>query len=96
MHIFVVYLRIYLTKSSVMLIEFSVGNYLSIKDKKTLSLEASSITEHKGNHFKVAKYNLLRSLRTRNNSFYLLPPLLINPFSRPSGKLKLNELTQYF
>lgn len=61
MHIFVVYLRIHLTKSSVMLIEFSVGNYLSIKDKKTLSLEASSITEHKGNLFKVAKYNLLRS-----------------------------------
>ncbi|MDR3095388.1 MAG: ATP-binding protein [Bacteroidales bacterium] len=29
-----------------MLVEFTVGNYLSFKDKKTLSLDATSITEH--------------------------------------------------
>src|ERR1035437_2265185 len=44
-----------------MLIEFTVGNYLSFKDKKTLSLEATSIKENPENVFKVGKYNLLRS-----------------------------------
>jgi hypothetical protein len=45
-----------------MLIEFTVGNYLSFKDKKTLSLEATSIKENPENVFKVGKYNLLRSV----------------------------------
>ena len=45
-----------------MLIEFTVGNYLSFKDKKTLSLEATSIKENSENVFKVGKYKLLRSV----------------------------------
>jgi len=44
-----------------MLIEFTVGNHLSFKDKKTLSLEASSIKEFEENTFKVTNYNLLKS-----------------------------------
>ncbi|MDP4268634.1 MAG: ATP-binding protein [Bacteroidota bacterium] len=44
-----------------MLLEFTVGNYLSFKDKKTLSLEASSIKEFPENVFQAGKYNLLRS-----------------------------------
>lgn len=45
-----------------MLIEFTVGNYLSFKDKKTLSLEATSIKEHPENIITVGKYKLLRSI----------------------------------
>lgn len=45
-----------------MLIEFTVGNHLSFKDKKTLSLEASSIMEFEENTFKVGNYNLLKSV----------------------------------
>ncbi len=44
-----------------MLIEFTVGNHLSFKDKKTLSLEASSIKEFEENTFKAGNYNLLKS-----------------------------------
>lgn len=44
-----------------MLIEFTVGNYLSFKDKKTLSLEATNITEYPENIIKTGKYELLRS-----------------------------------
>ncbi|MDB5090332.1 MAG: hypothetical protein JWR09_4326 [Mucilaginibacter sp.] len=44
-----------------MLIEFTVGNHLSFKDKKTLSLEASSIKEFEENTFKAGSYNLLKS-----------------------------------
>ena len=44
-----------------MLIEFTVGNHLSFKDKKTLSLEASSIKEFEENTFKAVNYNLLKS-----------------------------------
>lgn len=44
-----------------MLIEFTVGNHLSFKDKKTLSLEASSIKEYEENTFKAGNYNLLKS-----------------------------------
>ena len=40
-------MRIILKKGNKMLIEFTVGNFLSFKDKKTLSLEATSIKEHK-------------------------------------------------
>lgn len=44
-----------------MLLEFTVGNFLSFKDKKTFSLEAGSITEHKENVVKLGKYKVLRS-----------------------------------
>src|SRR4051812_7176991 len=44
-----------------MLIEFTVGNYLSFKDKKTLSLEASSIKEYPTNIIEKDTYRLLRS-----------------------------------
>lgn len=44
-----------------MLIEFTVGNYLSFKEKKTLSLEATAIKDNPENVFKVGKYKLLRS-----------------------------------
>lgn len=45
-----------------MLIEFTVGNYLSFKDKKTLSLEATSIKEYPENVIDAGKYKLLRSV----------------------------------
>ncbi|MBV8388299.1 MAG: ATP-binding protein, partial [Mucilaginibacter sp.] len=45
-----------------MLIEFTVGNYLSFKDKKTLSLEASSIKEFEENVFQIGNYRLLKSV----------------------------------
>jgi len=44
-----------------MLIEFTVGNYLSFKDKKTLSLEATAIKENPENVVEIGKYKLLRS-----------------------------------
>lgn len=44
-----------------MLLEFTVGNFLSFKEKKTFSLEAGSITEHKENVVKKGKYKVLRS-----------------------------------
>ena len=44
-----------------MLIEFTVGNYLSIKDKKTLSMEATAIKENPENIIEIGKYKLLRS-----------------------------------
>ena len=44
-----------------MLIEFSVGNYLSFKTKSTLSLAATSITEHTDtNVFFADRHNLLK------------------------------------
>lgn len=44
-----------------MLLEFTVGNFLSFKEKKTLSLSASSITEyHKENVVSVDQYNVLK------------------------------------
>jgi len=44
-----------------MLVEFTVGNFLSFKDKKTLSLEATSITEHaESNVIKTERYDLLK------------------------------------
>ncbi|MGS2763790.1 AAA family ATPase [Sinomicrobium sp. M5D2P9] len=46
-----------------MIVEFTVGNFLSFKDKKTLSLEATKITEHKrASVFKVGSYELLKSV----------------------------------
>ena len=44
-----------------MLLEFTVGNFLSFKDKKTFSLEAGSISEHNDNVVKEGKYKVLRS-----------------------------------
>jgi AAA15 family ATPase/GTPase len=44
-----------------MLLEFTVGNFLSFKEKKTFSLEAGSISEHKENVVKEGKYKVLRS-----------------------------------
>jgi uncharacterized protein len=44
-----------------MLLEFTVGNYLSFKEKKTLSLEATSIKDYPDNIFEEGKYKLLRS-----------------------------------
>jgi AAA15 family ATPase/GTPase len=44
-----------------MIIEFTVGNFLSFKENKTLSLEATSITEYKESTFKAGKYKLLKS-----------------------------------
>ncbi len=45
-----------------MLLEFSVGNYLSFKDKKTLNLMATSISEYPGNIITDGKYKALRSV----------------------------------
>ena len=45
-----------------MLIEFSVGNFLSFKDPVTFSMEAASISEHEENNvFDFDKYKLLKS-----------------------------------
>ncbi|NOS93911.1 MAG: ATP-binding protein [Cyclobacteriaceae bacterium] len=44
-----------------MLVEFSVGNFLSFKEKKTLSLEASSIKENPDNVILRDKLEVLRS-----------------------------------
>ena len=44
-----------------MLLEFTVGNFLSFKDKKTFSLEAGGISELKENVVKEGKYKVLRS-----------------------------------
>lgn len=44
-----------------MLLEFTVGNFLSFKEKKTFTLEASSITEYKDNVVQEGKYKILRS-----------------------------------
>jgi uncharacterized protein len=49
-------------KLSLMLIEFTLGNYLSFKGKKTLSLEATSIKDNPDNIIEVGKYKLLRSV----------------------------------
>lgn len=45
-----------------MLIEFTVGNYRSFKDKKTLRMDASTaVSEHRGNLILTGKGELLRS-----------------------------------
>lgn len=51
----------YSQKRHKMLIEFTIGNYLSFKDKKTLSLEATSIKDIPSNVIETGKYKLLRS-----------------------------------
>ncbi len=45
-----------------MIIEFTVGNFLSFKEKKTLSLKATSITEYKDSTFEISKNKLLKSV----------------------------------
>ncbi|GLB52494.1 abortive infection protein [Neptunitalea chrysea] len=44
-----------------MIIEFTVGNFLSFKENKTLSLEATNITEHNNSTFKIGNFKLLKS-----------------------------------
>jgi uncharacterized protein len=44
-----------------MLLEFSVGNFLSIKETKTLSLEAASITDRQENVIQTSSVDLLKS-----------------------------------
>lgn len=44
-----------------MLIEFTIGNYLSFKDKKTLSLEATAIKDNPDNVVIKGSYKLLKS-----------------------------------
>jgi len=44
-----------------MLIEFTVGNFLSFRENKTLSLEATNITEYKHSTFKKGNFKLLKS-----------------------------------
>lgn len=44
-----------------MIVEFTVGNFLSFKDKKTLSLEATTISEYPNSTFKNGKHTLLKS-----------------------------------
>jgi AAA15 family ATPase/GTPase len=48
-------------KGSLMLINFTVGNFLSFRDKKTLSLEASSIKDAGSQIIEVGKLQLLPS-----------------------------------
>lgn len=45
-----------------MILEFTVGNFLSFKDPVTLSLETSSITDFPENTFNHGKYKLLKSV----------------------------------
>ncbi len=45
-----------------MIIEFTIGNFLSFKEKKTLSLKAASITEYKASTFTIGKNKLLKSI----------------------------------
>src|SRR5438874_546424 len=44
-----------------MLIEFTVGNFLSFNEKRTLSFEAKGISELKSNVITFENYKLLRS-----------------------------------
>jgi AAA15 family ATPase/GTPase len=44
-----------------MIIEFTVGNFLSFKDKKSLNIEATSISDFKDRVFTVGSHRLLRS-----------------------------------
>jgi uncharacterized protein len=44
-----------------MLIEFSVANYLSIKDRQTLRMDAASISEYPERIIDAGRYKLLRS-----------------------------------
>ena len=78
-----------------MLIEFSVANYLSFKDKVTFSMEASEDVEYRdSNVFTHKKYNLLKSavIYGANSSgksnlikaFSTMQRLVTNSFEKPS------------
>ena len=43
------------------LLEFTTGNFLSFREKKTLSMEAAKIKEYPENVIQTGKYNLLKS-----------------------------------
>ena len=43
------------------LLEFTTGNFLSFREKKTLSMEAAKIKEYPENVIQIGKYNLLKS-----------------------------------
>jgi uncharacterized protein len=45
-----------------MIIQFTVGNFRSFNDKRTLSFERKGISELRSNLFSIGKYNLLRSI----------------------------------
>ena len=45
-----------------MIIEFTIGNFMSFRENKTLSLEATNITEYKNSTFQVDNYKLLKSI----------------------------------
>ncbi len=45
-----------------MIIEFTIGNFMSFREKKTLSLEATNITEYKDSTFQIDNYKLLKSV----------------------------------
>jgi len=45
-----------------MLLEFTVGNFLSFKESVTLSLESGAITDFPENTFRKGKYSLLKSI----------------------------------
>lgn len=62
LHTFGVIIENISQKQHTMLIEFSVANYLSFKDKKTLSLEATAIKEFPENVIDAGRYKLLRSV----------------------------------
>jgi len=59
-------MRIFAEKSQkrrIMIIEFTVGNFRSFHEKKTISFEASrGVSELKGNYFTFQKQSLLRSI----------------------------------
>lgn len=44
-----------------MLVEFTVGNFLSFKERKTISLEATNITEYPESTFDCGEFKLLKS-----------------------------------
>ncbi len=44
-----------------MIVEFTVGNFLSFNDKKTLSFEAKGISELKSHVINFGKHKLIRS-----------------------------------
>lgn len=48
-------------KAKIMILEFSIGNFLSFKDKRTLNLESSSITEYENNITDYCDHKILKS-----------------------------------
>lgn len=74
-----------------MLVEFTVGNFLSFKEKKTLSLEAASIKENLDNIIKVGKHQILRSAviygaNSSGKSNFLGALETMSKFVKSSGK----------